>query len=77
MDLIWGNLGSVSEASTRILLGPVTEIRCGSFATGNPYDSLRADPGSVDFILAREVGDLHYGAGSSGKARIPFFPVCP
>ncbi len=76
-DLIWGNLAALSVASSLIDLGTVHQIACATSIEGHLFDSLRPDPGSGDFILAREHGLSTYGQSSAGLDRKATGGDCP
>jgi cysteine-rich repeat protein len=81
VDVVWGDLQNVTllPAGLGVDLGPVTPVVCDGAYRGNLFDSLRPDPGRVDFILARETAaaDDFYGHDSSGSPRVAGTGDCP
>jgi hypothetical protein len=79
IDIVWGDLANVTPFLGGIDLGPVTPVACNSGFRSHQFDSLRPDPGHVDFILARDASAMtdHYGRGSSGLFRYAGPGDCP
>jgi len=78
LDLIWGDLAQIAAVDGTVDLGTVQQIICAAITEGHLFDSLRPDPGTVDFILAHEDrGPTHYGYGSNGDERLPQEGDCP
>lgn len=78
LDLIWGNLAELSIDGSLIDLGTVHQIACATSIEGHLFDSLRPDPRTGDFILAREHGgSVHYGQSSGGLDRKASGGDCP
>jgi hypothetical protein len=77
VDVIWGELASIAAGGPVVQLGTVHAVDCGGTSEGYHFDSLRPDPGSVDFVLVREVGAAGYGKSTAGKPRVPDGGDCP
>jgi hypothetical protein len=68
LDLVWGDLAQLVPEGGQINLGSVQQIECAASTEGHLHDSLRPDPGTSDFILARESGGpAHYGLSTNGR----------
>ncbi|ANM29765.1 hypothetical protein ABI59_09525 [Acidobacteria bacterium Mor1] len=77
VDAIWGDLADVASTGSRIDLGAATPVQCAGNAAAIQFDSLRPDPGQVDYILVRESGAGDYGLSSGGLPRVDNGAVCP
>jgi hypothetical protein len=77
VDLVWGDLAAIFVGIDQIGLGAVNPVVCGDSAEGHLHDSLRPDPGTVDFILVRETGGFDYGLSSVGVPRVAESADCP
>lgn len=74
---VWGDLDAVRFVGGEVKLGPVSSITCASTADTRPFDSLKPDPGQVDFILVRETTRADYGVSRDGRPRTPDSGDCP
>jgi hypothetical protein len=70
VEVVWGDLAAISAGVGQVDLGVVNPAACDPTAEGCLYDSLRPDPGSVDFVLVREAGASHFGYSSAGEPRV-------
>ena len=70
VEVVWGDLAAISAGAGQIDLGVVNPAACDGTVEGCLYDSLRPDPGSVDFVLVREAGAANYGYSSAGEPRV-------
>ncbi len=78
IDLVWGRLTALGPGlGGTITLGAVTPVACGSAQKGTLFDSLRPDPGTGDFVLAKESSAASYGPGSDGRPRVANGGDCP
>jgi cysteine-rich repeat protein len=77
VDVIWGDLAAISEGLGQVQLGTVNAVSCGDAREGHLFDSLRPDPGTADFVLARETGVADYGESSDRKPRVAGSGDCP
>ena len=74
---IWGDLDGVRFVGGDVKLGAAQSINCGSLSDTRPFDSLRPDPGQVDFVLVRETTRADYGTSRDGRPRTPDSGDCP
>ena len=79
VDVIWGSLANLRATGGQVDLGPVTAIACDSFAAGHPFDALRPDPGTGDFVLAGEsaAGAARFGKSNANEPRVAASGDCP
>jgi cysteine-rich repeat protein len=77
VDVVWGDLAGVQELGGWIVLNQVEQIACGSTSKAHIYDSLKPDPGNVDFVLVRETGTGNYGTGNPPLTRSSAVGDCP
>ena len=77
VDLIWGDLQQIVVHGGAINLMQVFAVQCAGMPQAYLPDTLRPDPGDVDFFLFRESDGSDYGAGSSGLPRVDVVGACP
>jgi hypothetical protein len=77
VDLVWGDLAGLRMQGGEVDLGTVQQIEGGTKVESNFYDSLRPDPGSGDFVLARTSSQPDYGHSTTGEPRTPSGGDCP
>ena len=77
MSVIWGDVDELQEVAGKIDLGQVHELDCWQRRFPILFDTLRPDPGKVDFILARRQWESDYGSSSDGLRRTAQNDPCP
>jgi cysteine-rich repeat protein len=77
LDVLWGDLSALTLTGGSVHLGTVNQIACNRDVEGYLFDSLRPDPGTVDFVLVRETGVADYGSSSAAEPRVPDAGDCP
>ena len=75
--LVWGNLVDLSVETDQVTLEESSLLACRRSREAYLFDTLRPDPGQVDFYLVRESGEGSYGPGVSGLPRLPAVEICP
>lgn len=77
VDIVWGDLAALRIDQSGVDLGPLNQVACEVLSEGIVFDSLRPDPGTGDFILARETDEPGYGSSSAGETRNGGAGGCP
>jgi cysteine-rich repeat protein len=77
VHIVWGRLADLQPVVGEIDLGATTRVRCFYQNTKISFDSLRPDPGEVDFVLVRTQGSDDYGTSSAGLPRYAYPDDCP